>query len=161
MYGRLIKSNLSDNEPIDIALWQNGRRLAHYSDRLGRILSQHEGAASIDLIMIPSKCFSGRLAPKIKLQTFCHFDSGVGSHHQYHETFDHQNRRRTLSNTVRKNDMQKRINSAVCHHHHNLRRISRSKLTHNDQIYCDDDPIFSRQQNYVFSTSNEQIGGPQ
>lgn len=61
------------NEPIDIALWQQGRRLAYYSGKLGPLLQLHscdastESRVDTDLIMTRANCFPGSIAPKIQL----------------------------------------------------------------------------------------------
>lgn len=58
---------------IEFALWQNGRRLAYYTGRMGILLDrtvpgqQTTHSTETDLIMKPSSCFPGTIAPKIEL----------------------------------------------------------------------------------------------
>lgn len=140
------------NEPIDFALWQNGRRLAHYTDRLGRILHHNgHGTVTIELIMIPSSCFPGRLAPKLKMQTFCDIVSNDNNEQQRYNDAgvpSEFNNRRILFSTDNEKSLlngrppliKKGIKSAVCHSI--VQKISRCKSSYNwrknDQRYLDE-----------------------
>lgn len=64
------------SELIQLMLWQNGRRLAYYSNTLSSVLKtrcargqtkRSQWCNSINLLMKPSNCFPGILGPKCTL----------------------------------------------------------------------------------------------
>lgn len=67
-------TSLSGNEVIELALWQYGRRLAHFHGRIGQLLRQDHWRPpssewiDADILLHPSNCFPGIIGPKIKMK---------------------------------------------------------------------------------------------
>lgn len=74
-------NHFTDNEPIQLTLWQKGRRLAYFRDRLESIINSnlyensrceqlrtlYSWSSNASIIMKPSTCFPGIIGPKCEL----------------------------------------------------------------------------------------------